>query len=373
MLVIVAIFLVGRIAVRPILRFVGGTGSREVFMAAVILLILITAALTAMAGLSMALGAFLAGLLFAGTEYRHQIASDIEPFKGLLLGLFFISVGMSLDILAVWADIGWVLISAIGLLSIKVFILFILARLFRLPKHVAAETAILMSQGGEFAFVVMAVALSLSLLEPDIAQFMLMVVIVTMFLTPLLATVARRFGKTLHQHETGSSEQYTNMNDEHPIIIGGFGRVGRMLAQLLEEQRIPYVAVDNDPELVARERSKGSAVFFGDASQPDLLRHLGIEHAAAFATTMDKFESAEHVIKAIHKNWPHVPIFARARDISHAKQLRSNGAKTAVPETVEVSLELCEQLLTGIDFPADAARAIIDDQRTWHSEMIKKE
>lgn len=372
-LVIALIFLIGRVAVRPFLRFVGGTGSREVFMAAVILLVLITAALTALAGLSMALGAFLAGLLFAGTEYRHQIASDIEPFKGLLLGLFFISVGMSLDILAVWADIGWVLLSALGLLSLKGLILFGLARLYRLPKDVAAETAILMSQGGEFAFVVIAAALSFSLLDPAIAQFMLLVVIVTMFLTPLLAIAGKRVGEILRQRQARNGEQNASIDNEQPVIIGGFGRVGRMLAQLLDEQRVPYVAVDSDPELVATHRAKGAAVFFGDASQPDLLKHLGIERAAAFATTMDAPEAAEHVIKAIHRDWPHVPIIARACDVGHAEHLRASGAKSAVPETVEASLELCEQLLTNIGFPQDAARAIVDDQRTWQTERAADE
>jgi CPA2 family monovalent cation:H+ antiporter-2 len=367
-LVIGVIFLIGRVAVRPILRFVGGTGSREVFMAAVILLVLITAALTAMAGLSMALGAFLAGLLFAGTEYRHQIASDIEPFKGLLLGLFFISVGMSLDILAVWEDVEWVLLSAVGLLCIKAAIIFILARLFRLPVYVSAETAILMSQGGEFAFVVIASALSLSLLDPASAQFILLVVIVTMFVTPLLAPAGRRLGAMMRDKDAGNSAENAVISHDHPVIIGGFGRVGRMLAKLLDEQRIAYVAIDNDPDLVERERARGAAVYYGDASQPDLLRHLGMERAAAFATTMDAPKSAEHVISAIHETWPHVPIIARARDISHAQQLRANGAQSAIPETVEASLELCEQLLTGIGFPADAARSIIDDQRTWHSE-----
>ncbi|WP_109354464.1 cation:proton antiporter [Sphingorhabdus sp. EL138] len=372
-LVIALIFLIGRIAVRPFLRFVGGTGSREVFMAAVILLVLITAALTALAGLSMALGAFLAGLLFAGTEYRHQIASDIEPFKGLLLGLFFISVGMSLDIMAVWADIQWVLLSAFGLLAIKGTILFALARAYRLPKDVAAETAILMSQGGEFAFVVIAAALSFSLLDPANAQFMLLVVIVTMFLTPLLAIAGRRVGEMLRQREAKNGDMTASIDDEHPVIIGGFGRVGRLLAQLLEEQRVPYVAIDSDPDLVATERAKGASVYFGDASQPDLLKHLGIERAAAFATTMDAPESAEHVIKAVHQDWPHIPIIARACDVSHAEDLRASGARSAVPETVEASLELCEQLLTNIGFPQEAARAIVDDQRTWQTDKVQEE
>ena len=363
MLVIGAIFLIGRIIVRPLLQFVGGTGSREVFMAAVVLLVFATAALTAKAGLSMALGAFLAGLLFAGTEYRYQIASDIAPFKGLLLGLFFISVGMSLDILAVRDNMGWILLCVLGLLTLKAAIIYTLARIWRLPRDVAAETAVLMSQGGEFAFVIIAAALTYTLLDPQLAQFMLLVVIVTMFLTPLLAVAGRRVGEAIRERYAGLSVDEKPMEDGHPVIIGGFGRVGKMLAQLLNEQRVPYVAIDSDPELVARERAEGASVFFGDASRPDLLEHLGIDRASAFATTMDEPGSAAHVIRAVHTAWPHVPIMARARDASHARQLQKQGAASAVPETVEASLELCEQVLAGIGFPDDAARTIVDERR----------
>ncbi|WP_430429198.1 cation:proton antiporter [Parasphingorhabdus sp.] len=372
-LVIAVIFLIGRIIVRPLLQFVGSSGSREIFMAAVLLLVLATAAITAQAGLSMALGAFLAGLLFAGTEYRHQIASDIEPFKGLLLGLFFISVGMSLDMLAVWDNIGWVILSVIGLLILKAVIIFGLAKAFRLPTAVAAESSILMSQGGEFAFVVIAAALSFSLLDPDIAQFMLLVVIVTMFLTPALADIGHRVGDHFRTTDSENPVLMEASDVSQTVIIGGFGRVGEMLARLLEEQRIPFIAVDNDAELVAKHRALGTPIFFGDAGQPDVLRHLGIENAAAFATTMDAPKTAEHVIKAIHQKWPHVPIIARARDVEHALTLRGSGAKSAIPETMEASLELCEHLLTGIGFPDDVARTLVNDQRTWQQESMDQE
>jgi len=371
--VIAAIFLTGRVIVRPFLKFVSSASSREVFMAAVLLLVLATAALTAWAGLSMALGAFLAGLLFAGTEYRHQIASDIEPFKGLLLGLFFISVGMSLDMAAVWDDIGWVALSVIGLITLKALIMFGLAKAFRLSNAVAAETSILMSQGGEFAFVVIASALSFALLDPVVAQFMLMVVIVTMFLTPALAAIGRRVGVQLGAASSENPDLTVTSGGSQMVIIGGFGRVGRMLAQLLEGQRIPFIAVDNDPELVAEHRGKGMPIYFGDAGQPDFLRHLGIENAAAFATTIDAPETAEHVIRAIHQAWPHVPIIARARDVDHALVLRSSGARSAIPETMEASLELCEQLLTGIGFPEDVARTVVDDQRIWQLDSMASE
>ena len=372
-LVIAAIFLTGRVIVRPWLRFVGGTGHREVFMAAVLLLVLATAALTAQAGLSMALGAFLAGLLFAGTEYRHQIASDIEPFKGLLLGLFFISVGMSLDMVAVWDNIAWVIVAVVGLLVLKAGIIFALAKAFRLPTAVAAEASIMMSQGGEFAFVVIAAALSFALIDSAVAQFMLLVVIVTMFLTPALAHIGRRAGNRFRARGPEHADPADAPDRDGSVIIGGFGRVGAMLAQLLERQRIAFVAIDNDAELVAEQRARGVPIYFGDAGQPEVLRHLGIENATAFATTMDAPETAEHVIGAIHREWPHVPIIARARDVGHALALREAGARSAVPETMEASLELCEQLLTGIGFPQDVARTVVDDQRAWQLDAMERE
>jgi len=371
-LVIAAIFLAGRVIIRPLMRFVASSGSRELFMAATLFLVLATAALTAQAGLSMALGAFLAGLLFADTEYRHQIASDIEPFKGLLLGLFFISIGMGLDIIALWNDIGWVVLSVIGLLALKASLLFALAKAFRLPTAVAAESAILMSQGGEFAFVIISAALSFALLETEVAQFIILVVIVTMFLTPGLAYLGRRLGRWPRLHDSENPEMPDLPGDGQTVIIGGFGRVGKMLAELLDEQRVPYVAVDNDAELVAKQRARGIPIFFGDASQPQVLDHLGISHAAAFTTTMDAPESAEPVIRAIHETSPHVPIFARARDVDHARLLRASGAASAVPEAMEASLELCEQLLVGIGFPEDIARTIVDKRRVWQLEMIDK-
>ena len=342
-------------------------------MAAVLLLVLATAALTAQAGLSMALGAFLAGLLFAGTEYRHQIASDIEPFKGLLLGLFFISVGMSLDMVAVWDNIAWVIVAVVGLLVLKAGIIFALAKAFRLPTAVAAEASIMMSQGGEFAFVVIAAALSFALIDSAVAQFMLLVVIVTMFLTPALAHIGRRAGNRFRARGPEHADPADAPDRDGSVIIGGFGRVGAMLAQLLERQRIAFVAIDNDAELVAEQRARGVPIYFGDAGQPEVLRHLGIENATAFATTMDAPETAEHVIGAIHREWPHVPIIARARDVGHALALREAGARSAVPETMEASLELCEQLLTGIGFPQDVARTVVDDQRAWQLDAMERE
>ena len=176
----------------------------------------------------------------------------------------------------------------------------------------------------------------------------------------------------LREREADNSDEVEAPQEGQTVIIGGFGRVGKMLAQLLEDQRIPYIAVDNDAELVAQQRARGTPIFFGDASRPDVLRHLGIENAAAFATTMDAPHTAEHVIRAINQTWPHVPIIARARDVEHAVKLKSSGAQSAIPETMEASLELCQQLLAGIGFPEDVARTVVDDQRAWHLDSISK-
>ncbi|QIG81455.1 cation:proton antiporter domain-containing protein [Stakelama tenebrarum] len=366
--VIVGILAVGRLIVRPLLRIAAASGIREQFMAAVLLLVIGTATLTAAAGLSMALGAFLAGLLFSGTEYRHQINSDIEPFKGLLLALFFISVGMSLDPYAVYSQLGLVVMSAIGLILLKAAIMVPLGRAFGLNWATSAQTALLLGEGGEFALVAVTTAMSVAVMDRDVGQFMLLVVVVTMFLTPGLELLARRTGAAVRDR-FGSEEAMPQAEDmADRVVIGGFGRVGQMLARLLEDNRIAYVALDQDPELVAEHRRRGAPVYFGDASKPEVLEHLGLRQARAFAATMDQGRASEHLVGAVHRAWPDVPIFARARDPEHARRLIELGATSATPETTEASLRLSEDLLGSVGIPDDAARAIIERYRAESRE-----
>ncbi len=334
-------------------------------MAAALLAIIGTAVLTSWAGLSLALGAFLAGLLFAETEYRHQINSDIKPFEGLLLGLFFMSIGMSLDLAAVADRLGWVLLSVAGLLLVKALIAFLLAWLFRVGLVVALESALLLSQGGEFAFVITAAALTHGLLAPGLAQFLLIVVVTTMFLTPPLAAAALRMGKRLRTSKMEMEEEGSfDVDLTGHVIIGGFGRVGQMLGSLLDSQRIPYAAVDRDTELVTRFCDTGAPVHYGDASDEHVLAHLRLDRARAFVSTMDNADSSEQVVRAITRRWPDVPILARARDPGHGARLRAIGAAVVIPETTEASLQLGEALLGRIGFPDEAARQLIDEFRT---------
>ncbi len=360
------ILFLGRTVIRPIFRFVGAAHSRELFLAAVLLVIIATAILTDMAGLSLALGAFLAGLLLSETEYNRQIEVDIEPFNGLLLGLFFVSVGMSIDLTAIANEPFWIPLSVVGLFLIKISVLFALSLLFGQPRHVATECALLLGQGGEFAFVVISLALSFGLLQAGTSQFMLIVTSLTMLATPPIAQIARRLGAAIARKdniETGKAEQGPAEDISNHVIVAGYGRVGQLIGSLLESNHIAHVGLDLDAEIVAPFRKKGGSVYYGDASHPEILRRSGIDKATALAVTMDSAKAAEQVVVAVRKEWPNLPILVRARDMLHAEKLMAVGASDVVPETLEASLELAEVVLRATGFGDDAARQVVSECR----------
>ncbi len=359
------IYVLGHLAIRPIFRLVGSTASREMFLALVLLVIVGTALATQQAGLSMALGAFLAGLLLAETEYRHEIEVDIEPFKGLLLGLFFVSVGMAIDFAQIGTRPYWLVASVVGLFVIKGLIIFGLARLFGELRSVAAEAALLLGQGGEFAFIVVGLALSLGLMPEPTVQFMLIVASLTMFVTPLMANAARRVARAIEARDSGPGGAVADMPVDIAghVVIAGYGRVGRMLGSILGQQEMPHVGLDINSTLVARYRKRGASVFVGDASRPELLRRFGADRAAALVVTIDNPRATEHIVAATRRDWPDLAIYARARDVDHAKRLIELGATHVVPEAIEASLQLGEHVLIGAGFPEDAARHMIEIRR----------
>jgi CPA2 family monovalent cation:H+ antiporter-2 len=362
---VAAILAIGRLVIRPAFRFVGSTASREMFLAFVLLVIVGTALATEQVGLSMALGAFLAGLLFAETEYRHEIEVDIEPFKGLLLGLFFVSVGMSIDIAQVAAKPLWLIASVFGLYLVKSPIIYALARWFGDPRPVAMEAGLLLGQGGEFAFVVIGMAYGLGLMPNDTAQFMLIVASMTMIATPVVAHIARKLARAAEAREADRGQRDTDIPvglSGHVIVVG-YGRVGQMLGSVLAGQELPHVGLDVDADLVARFRADGSSIFFGDASRPDMLRKVGVDRAAALVVTMDSPHAAEYVVETARRHWPDLVIYARARDRAHSARLIARGASHAIPETIEASLQLGEMVLMGIGVPDQAARRIIEARR----------
>jgi len=373
-LAIAVILVIGRLVLRPLFRLVGSGARREMFLAFVLLVIVGTALATWQVGLSMALGAFLAGLLFAETEYRHEIEIDIEPFKGLLLGLFFVSVGMTIDVARVAADPLWLVAAVFGLFLVKCPIVYALARLFGERRSAALESALLLGQGGEFAFIVAGAAHGFGVLPGDTAQFMLIVTGLTMIATPPVAHVARRVARRAERSEAarGLPDGDLAGGRSGHVIVAGYGRVGQMLGAILEDHELPHVGLDTDADLVARFRAKGASISFADAARRDLLRKFAIETALALVVTVDDPNAAERVVAEARRLAPELPIFARARDVDHARRLIARGASHAVPETTEGSLQLGEMVLVGAGVPDDTARRIIELRRQAEQAALDK-
>lgn len=364
--VIAAIYALGRLLLRPLFRFVSHAGSPEMFIAAVLLVVIGTSAITGAVGLSMALGAFLAGLLLSGTEFRREIEVDIEPFKGLLLGFFFMTVGMGIDLRVVAQDPLWIAAAVVGLFAVKSIITGTLCFAFGLPRHVSVETALLLGQGGEFAFVVVGLAMTLGLIAPDVAQFMLIVAGLSMVVTPVVAAAGRRLGGALEwrYYRGRHADDLSNAGETGGhVLIAGFGRVGQLLSRILEREGMTYLAFDLDGRAVGEHRASGAQVFYGDASRVDLLRRAGAEAAAAVVVTMDDSFAAEHVVASVRRHWPDLPIYARARDLAHAERLLAAGATDVVPETLESSLHLGLQVLRGFGMAEETALRRIDLER----------
>jgi CPA2 family monovalent cation:H+ antiporter-2 len=362
--VLVAIVGAGRYLLQPIFRSVARTGSRDLIMAITLFVVVGVAAETGAVGLSSALGAFLAGLLLSETEYRHHIEIDIAPFKGLLIGLFFISVGMTIDLRVVWSNVGVILAAVAALLVVKSVVLFAASRVFRVSVATAAEVAVLLAQGGEFAFIVIALARSSGLIAGELAQLATAVVGISMMVTPLCAVGGRWLGRRLqhldHRHHM-PAESASELRDH--VVIGGYGRVGQTVARLLAAENVPFIALDINGELVAEWRKRGHSCFFGDAGRPELLARVGAAEARAFVVTVNARQSAERMVAAARKGRPDAPVFARALDVDHAVRLLELGAVDVIPEAVEASLQLGGRLLESLGLSEEAVTLRLEELR----------
>ncbi len=362
------ILIAGRFLLRPLFRWVASIGSREVFVAAVLLVVVSAALAAEAAGLSMALGAFLAGLLLAETEFRHEIEADLEPFKGLLLGLFFVTVGMQIDLGQVWAAPLQILVGVVGLVMIKAAILVPLGRAFGLSWPQAVEVGFLLAQAGEFAFVIVTTAARGGAIPAETADYMLVVIAVSLFLTPVAASLGAILAKRMTRASATTISPDDTALSGH-VVIAGYGRVGQALGDLLQQQEIPHVALENDVAAVGELRKRGWPVHFGDASRKEVLATVGAGNAAAIVVTMNASEAVERVVTAIRAAWPHVPVFARARDPVQARRLHMAGAAFASPETIEATLQLGDALLNHLGVPDETVRRVIDEKR--QSELTR--
>ncbi len=373
---LLAIFAFGRLLLRPMMKSVARAKSEELFVAATLLVVIGAGLVAALTGLSMALGAFVAGFLLAETEYRHEVETTVEPFKGLLLGLFFVSVGINLDISLLIQKPVLILLIATGLLLLKGVLVFASGKVFKLSNAVSLESALALAAGGEFAFVVMDEAMASGVVGHAIGEAVLVAATLTMFTIPSLTAMGAKIGQGLsHRKEaarTGPPEVAPGPEEKPRVLIVGFGRVGRLVAEMLDKHEIAWVAVERAPRVMEGERKHGRDLYFGDASRPELLRRCGLMSAPALVVTMDEPEGAEAVVASARELRPEMIIVARARDARHAGKLYALGATNAVPETIEASLQLSEALLVDIGVPMGLIIASVHEKRDEYRQMLNR-
>jgi len=359
-----AIVIIGRLFLRPLFRLVASTGASELFVAAALFVIIGTGVAAALAGLSMALGAFIAGLLLAETEFRKAIETTIGPFKGLLLGLFFFTVGMNIDVRELAREPLWLFASVVGLIGIKSILLTGLARIFRLPWSAAIETGLLLGPGGEFAFVGIGMATTLGLISSNVSSFTLAVTSITMALIPALSLVARRLTPKFREPKALDPELTVapSGGTGHAIVIG-HGRVGQVVCSLLDRHSYHYIAVDNDAAAVPAHRRSGREVYYGNATDPEFLKSCGLMDAKAVIVTVAAEAQIDEIVRQVRALRTDVVIVSRARDAAHARHLYAIGVTDAVPETIEASLQLSEVALIGLGQATGLVIASIHEKR----------
>jgi CPA2 family monovalent cation:H+ antiporter-2 len=348
---------------------VASAHSTDLFVAAVLFVIVGAGVLSSIAGLSMALGAFTAGLLLAETEFDKAIKGTVEPFKGLLLGLFFFTVGMGVDLHVVLEHPMLLLACVAALIVLKASVLTALARVFRLPWSSGIEMGLLLGPGGEFAFVGISMATALGLLDHSQSGFLLVLTTVTMALIPALSAAATRMRAALGARHIDPELTVRPSPAPRRAIVVGYGRVGSVVCEMLDRQSLAFLAVDRDPHTVTEARRAHAEVYYGNAADPEFLQACGIETAPGLVLTFTVAEVLDEIIRVVRYLRPDIPIVARARDADHAHRLYLAGVTEAVPETIEASLQLSEAALVSLGVAMGPAIASIHERR----DEFKKE
>ncbi|MBJ3813487.1 glutathione-regulated potassium-efflux system protein KefC [Shimwellia pseudoproteus] len=366
---LVVVLLLGRYLTRPLLHFVARSGLREVFSAMALFLVFGFGLLLEEAGLSMAMGAFLAGVLLASSEYRHALESDIEPFKGLLLGLFFIGVGMSIDFGTLVDNPLRVLILLVGFLVIKSIMLWLLSVILRVPGKQRGWFAVLLGQGSEFAFVVFGAARMADVLDTDWAKSLTLAVALSMAATPLLLVLLN----TLDRNRKTESREADEIDAEQPrVIVAGFGRFGQIAGRLLISSGVKMVILDHDPDHIETLRKFGMKVFFGDATRLDMLESAGAEKAEVLINAIDDPATSMQLTEMAKAHFPHLQVIARARDLDHYIQLRHAGVDHPERETFEGALKIGRYALEALGVGSYEARERADHFRRFNSRMLEE-
>jgi CPA2 family monovalent cation:H+ antiporter-2 len=362
----VLIIITGRKLLRPVLRTVAAARTPELFTGITLFLALGVSWLTGLAGLSMALGAFLAGLLISETEYRHQVEADIEPFRGLLLALFFMTIGMGIDVRLLVDNVPVVVGGVLALVAIKALVIAGLARAFGQPAGTAVFVGLSLAQAGEFAFVLFTLAIAGGALSQEVGGLALLVVALSIALTPLLLrlgrTVSERMSRREMEDPMGALDREAHDLRRHVLILG-LGRAGRTVVRLLEAHGTDYLGLDLDPDTVSAERERGVPVFYGDGTRAEVLRAAGLARASGVIVTLDDSAAAARALRAIRAENEDIPIMVRARDTGQCGPLAAAGATGVIPELVEGSLQLGGRMLLALGESLDEVEAALADLR----------
>jgi len=362
-LAVLVIVLIGRYLLRHIFRVAAHAGGRDFLMALTLFAIVGGAALTAGAGLSPALGAFLVGLLLGETEFKHQAEVDLDPFKGILLGLFFMSVGMGLNIQAIGANLPLILAGLASLVAAKAIFTFLACRLATRATMRSAEAAGLLSSSGEFAFVILAAATAGGVLTAQQATPIAAIAGMSMLLIPVLGAVGQWAGRQAEPNQADPPSLNDDSETSGHIIIAGFGRVGRMIADILDTENADLIALDNNPGRVARARDRGWKVYLGDGARPEILARAGAQGASLFIITVDDPAAAESMVRAVRSLRRDAPILARAQDTDHASALKAAGATHVIPDAIEAGLQLAGHALREFGYEGETVRHRIASER----------
>ena len=370
--VIAGIILGGRLLLRPVLRWIANSGTPEIFTAASLLLVVGIAALMQLVGLSMALGAFLAGVLLAESEYRRELQTDIEPFKALLLGLFFIAVGMSIDFGVLWKFPGQMLAILAGFLGLKLLAIYGLAAAMKLPYQERPVFALLLAQGGEFAFVVFQAAAGAQVFSSETASLLIGAVALSMLISPLLLVAIDKLLLPRYAKGKPSTMEEISEPQEAPVIIAGFGRYGQIVGRMLLAQGISATVLDHDADMIETIRTFGYRVFYGDATRLDLLRTAGAAQAKILVLSVDNVEQSLKIVDMVQENFPNLQIVARARDVPHWNALRDRGVMRVERELFDSSLRSARTVLELLGQPAPAAQQAAERFRQHNLALFEQ-
>ena len=371
--VIGGIILGGRLLLRPVLRWIANSDTPEIFTAAALLLLVGIAALMQFVGLSMALGAFLAGVLLAESEYRRELETDIEPFKGLLLGLFFIAVGMSIDFGVLLESPGLMAAILFGFLGLKLAVIYALAKAMQLPYQERPVFTLLLAQGGEFAFVVFQAAAGANVLSADTAFLLIGATALSMLITPLLLVAVDKL--VLPRYASSNTPELEELSEPQtaPIIIAGFGRYGQIVGRMLLAQGIAPTVLDHDAEMIETARSFGYRVFYGDATRLDLLRTAGAASAKILVLSVDDVAQSLKIVDMVQAHFPDLQIVARAKDVTHAYELRDRGVMKVERELFESSLRSAISVLELLgQSPHQAREAAKQGRQQLEAQMTQE-